>query len=264
MAFSHEVSLAASFQQFNRLNMLVGKASKVEKNKSAKIPAYLIELSFGEQLNHAHKMAFNKECFKSSAQLCSNHTSDDIQGNLLISVVNFPRKQIGPIKSDCLVTGAQNERLNGEQKRDTTVFLRPTKEVAPGSRVGVTGESKMVEQIDRDLEWNEFLLIELRIGTIVTSVFKELEGQLGQLSGTVCLSEDGQNQPFFGLVSSNFLIDMKKHQQLLFWTNPASQEIAENCSVENLEPGCVLLCTLDAGRVGIEPAKQVSNGFRIA
>jgi tRNA-binding protein len=46
---------------------------------------------------------------KSSAQITELYSLEELVGRLLVSVMNFPQKQIGPLMSECLVTGCRNE-----------------------------------------------------------------------------------------------------------------------------------------------------------
>lgn len=257
----------ASFQQFKKLMILCGQARTVTVNKKAKIPAYILELSFGHHLNEQHFSLHKKNYFKSSAQLCTNHTVIDLQDKLMMCIVNFQRKQIGPIMSDCLVTGAQQELGSAEEKRETTVFLTPLNEVPEGSRVSVTMQENIDCEMTRNLDWQDFLTIDLRIGTIKSYVFRELDGNIKRMSGTVSLNENGEIRTFYGLVAAEF--ELKNTAvQLLFWANPdpSSEEFKALFSFANNEANenPALLCTVNEGRSAISPAKIVIDGYRIA
>jgi len=65
---------------------------------------------------------------KSSAQITAVYTPEELIGRLVVGVVNFPPKQIGPIRSECLVTGFHNER--GE-----VVLCIPDKDVPLGAKL---------------------------------------------------------------------------------------------------------------------------------
>jgi tRNA-binding protein len=66
---------------------------------------------------------------RSSAQISAYYRPDELIGRLVVAVVNFPPKQIGPFVSEVLVLGAYDER--GE-----VILLEPNKAVAPGARIG--------------------------------------------------------------------------------------------------------------------------------
>lgn len=67
--------------------------------EKARKPAYILHVDFGEALGVK----------KSSAQITNLYQPEDLIGKLVVAVVNFPKKQIGPIQSECLVTGFHNQ-----------------------------------------------------------------------------------------------------------------------------------------------------------
>ena len=83
------------WQDFERVELRVGRIIKADVFKQARKPAYVMEIDFGERIGIK----------KSSAQITDLYRADDLVGKLVVAVVNFPRKQIGPMMSDCLVTG---------------------------------------------------------------------------------------------------------------------------------------------------------------
>ena len=112
--------------------LAIAQVSQVVPNEGARVPAYLLHLDVERPLLDEHQQQYGKSCYKSSAQLCSRYQKEDLEGKQLLCVINFPRKQIGPRKSDCLVTGVQDTSLDGEEKRKTMTTLEPTSEVANG------------------------------------------------------------------------------------------------------------------------------------
>lgn len=85
----------ATYDDFKKLDIRVGKIIEVEDFPEAKKPSYKLKIDFG-----------NKVGIKvSSAQLVKNYTKEQLQGNIVLRVVNFPPRQIGPFSSEVLVLG---------------------------------------------------------------------------------------------------------------------------------------------------------------
>lgn len=87
---------------FAKVELRVGKIIHAEVFAQAKKPAYILHVDFGETIGVK----------KSSAQITTLYTPEHLIGKLVVGVVNFPKKQIGPIQSECLITGFHNE--NGD------------------------------------------------------------------------------------------------------------------------------------------------------
>jgi len=87
-----------SWQDFARIEMRVGRIVAAEIFKEARKPAYILQVDFGEEIGIK----------KSSAQVTELYNPEDLIGRLVVGVVNFPRKQIGPLMSECLITGFHN------------------------------------------------------------------------------------------------------------------------------------------------------------
>ena len=89
-----------SWDEFSRVELRVGRIIAAEEFPQARKPAYLLQVDFGAELGVR----------KSSAQITALYRREDLIGRLVVAVLNFPKKQIGPIMSECLVTGFHNER----------------------------------------------------------------------------------------------------------------------------------------------------------
>ena len=92
-------STLISFDDFLRVELRVGRVVSASVFKEARKPAYVLHVDFGAELGIK----------KSSAQIAQLYKPDDLIGKLVVAVVNFPPKQIGPLMSECLVTGFHNE-----------------------------------------------------------------------------------------------------------------------------------------------------------
>jgi len=82
------------WEEFVRVDMRVGRIVEVEDFHEARQPAWKLRVDFGEEIGVR----------RSSAQI-TNYPREDLVGRLVIGVVNFPPKQIGPVRSECLVLG---------------------------------------------------------------------------------------------------------------------------------------------------------------
>ncbi len=100
------------------VDMRVGRVIAVDAFPEARKPAWKLTLDFGPQIGIK----------RSSAQIVS-YTRDELLGTLVVAVVNFPPRQIGPFMSEVLVLGALDPQLG-------VVLLRPDQEAVVGSRIG--------------------------------------------------------------------------------------------------------------------------------
>ena len=88
-----------SFDDFLKIELRVGRIVSASVFAEARKPAYILHVDFGAELGIK----------KSSAQVTALYKPEDLIGKLVVAVINFPKKQIGPIMSECLVTGFHNE-----------------------------------------------------------------------------------------------------------------------------------------------------------
>lgn len=109
---------AISYEDFEKVDIRVGKIIDVQDFPEARKPAYKLLIDFGSDIGTK----------KSSAQIVRHYTKDELLNKLVMGVVNFPPKQIGPFISEALTLGAPDE--NGD-----VVLLCPTKDVPVGGRM---------------------------------------------------------------------------------------------------------------------------------
>ena len=112
------MSEECSFEDFMKVDMRVGRIVAVEDFPEARKPAWKLRVDFGAEIGER----------RSSAQI-ANYAREELVGRLVIAVVNFPPKQIGPVRSECLVLGTYT--ADG-----TVLLLTPEPEAALGDRVG--------------------------------------------------------------------------------------------------------------------------------
>ncbi|MEN7342104.1 MAG: tRNA-binding protein [Pseudomonadota bacterium] len=108
-----------SWQDFAKIELRAGTIVSAEPFAEARKPAYILKVDFGDDIG----------VLKSSAQITTHYTPESLIGKQVTAVVNFPDKQIGPIRSQCLVTGFY--------KADGSVVLAvPDQAVENGAKLG--------------------------------------------------------------------------------------------------------------------------------
>ncbi|MGX5172595.1 tRNA-binding protein [Aliikangiella sp. IMCC44653] len=87
-----------SWEDFSKVELRVGEVVQVDEFPQARKPAFKLVIDFGEEIGK----------LKSSAQITQLYSKQELIGKQVIAVVNFPEKQIGPLMSQCLVTGVHD------------------------------------------------------------------------------------------------------------------------------------------------------------
>jgi tRNA-binding protein len=107
-----------SYAEFERVDIRVGRIVAVDDFKEARKPAYKLRIDFGGEIGVK----------KSSAQATRHYSKEELLNRLVVAVVNFPPKQIGPYMSEVLTLGVPD----GD---DGVVLLVPEREVPIGGRM---------------------------------------------------------------------------------------------------------------------------------
>ncbi len=107
-----------SWEQFTAVDMRVGRVASVDEFPEARVPAWKLEIDFGPEIGTK----------RSSAQITENYSAEQLAGRLVVAVVNFPPKRIGPFLSEVLVLGAADEGRG-------VILLGPDVDVELGSRI---------------------------------------------------------------------------------------------------------------------------------
>jgi len=105
------------YDDFAKVDMRVGRILEVEDFPEARKPAWKLRIDFGSEIGVK----------RSSAQI-TNYSREELEGRLVVGVVNFPPRQIGPVRSEVLVLGASDEAGN-------VILLMPSSDVPLGERI---------------------------------------------------------------------------------------------------------------------------------
>jgi len=106
-----------TFEDFLKVDMRIGRIIKVEGFPEARKPAYKLTIDFG-------KLGVKK----SSAQITTRYTKEQLHGRQVVAVVNFPPKQIASFVSEVLVLGAVT-------KDNQVILLKPDRNVELGDKI---------------------------------------------------------------------------------------------------------------------------------
>ena len=107
-----------TFDTFMALDVRVGTITDAEVFREARKPAYKLQVDFGPGVGVK----------KSSAQITVHYEPDELIGKQVMGVVNFPPRQIGPVRSEVLVLGFEDED-------GAVVLAGPDFEVPNGTRM---------------------------------------------------------------------------------------------------------------------------------
>lgn len=110
--------MTIGFDDFMKVDIRVGQIVRAEAFPEARKPAIKLWVDFGPDIGEK----------KSSAQITRHYSVDELPGHMVMAVVNFPPRQIGPVMSEVLVLGVPD--ADGE-----VVLLVPDKDVPIGGRM---------------------------------------------------------------------------------------------------------------------------------
>jgi tRNA-binding protein len=105
------------FEDFLKVDVRVGRIMRVEDFPEARKPAWKLTIDFGPEIGEK----------RSSAQI-TNYTREELEDTKVVAVVNFPPRQIGPVKSEVLVLGVPDDE-------GRVILLRPDRDVPVGGRM---------------------------------------------------------------------------------------------------------------------------------
>lgn len=108
----------ATIDDFKKLDIRVGKIIEALDFPEAKKPAYKLKIDFGKEIGIKN----------SSAQITKNYTKEQLQGKLILAVVNFPPRKVGPFVSEVLTLGVPD-------KNNETILIEPGKDVEAGGKL---------------------------------------------------------------------------------------------------------------------------------
>ena len=106
------------WDDFAKVQLCAGTIIDVQEFPEARNPAWKLTIDFGSEIGTR----------RSSAQITQLYTQEDLIGMQVMAVVNFPKKQIGPFMSECLVTGMPRED-------GAIVLMTPTEPVPNGTQL---------------------------------------------------------------------------------------------------------------------------------
>jgi tRNA-binding protein len=107
----------ATIDDFLKVDIRVGRVTRVEEFPEARKPAWKLWVDFGPEVGEK----------RSSAQV-TNYAREELEGRLVVAVVNFPPRRIGPFVSEVLVLGASDTE-------GRVVLLQPDVDVPLGERI---------------------------------------------------------------------------------------------------------------------------------
>jgi tRNA-binding protein len=109
--------MTITYADFEKVDIRVGRISRAEPFPEARKPAYRLWVDFGPEIGEK----------RSSAQITTHYTIEELIGRQVLGVVNFPPRQIGPVLSEVLILGVPDE--------DGSVVL-----IGPGHEVPLGGK----------------------------------------------------------------------------------------------------------------------------
>ena len=107
----------ATIEDFEKVDIRVGRIVSVDDFPEARKPAWKLEMDFGPEIGSK----------RSSAQI-AHYSREELEGRLVLAVVNFPPRQIGPVRSEVLVLGVPDDE-------GRVTLLTPSADVPLGGRV---------------------------------------------------------------------------------------------------------------------------------
>ena len=107
----------ATFEDFQKIDIRVGKIVEVEDYPEARKPSYKMKIDFGPEIG-----------VKKSIGQFTHYSKDELKGKLVAGVVNFPPRQMGPAVSEALTLGFPDEK-------GQAILVVPTKDVPLGGRL---------------------------------------------------------------------------------------------------------------------------------
>src|SRR5262249_304196 len=108
---------SVTFEQFAAVDIRVGRVVEVEEFPEARRPAWKLRIDFGPEIGLK----------RSSAQI-ANYSRDELQNRMVLGVVNFPPRPMGPVRSEVLVVGTYSD--------GRVLVVGPESDAQPGDRVG--------------------------------------------------------------------------------------------------------------------------------